>query len=179
MAKSSMNDIIRRREKVEALMLMEFTRGQIIDLMPNVAERTLERDMSDIRKKWQEDAKDLTHRDQLREQMLRKAKKAENKAWQAEAKAAGQSEKVGAIRAALDAQERQSKLLGLDASRQEGSISLETMNRVLEQLGMEVVNAAQEVIPDADTRAALLQSIEERWAAIKFEPGKPGSKRSS
>src|SRR5690606_33303052 len=99
-----------------------------------------------------------------------KAKKAENKAWLVEAKAKSPSEKIGATRVALKAQERQAKLLGLDTGKQEG-ISLQAVDQFLDQLGMEVGAAVQEVIAHADTRAALLRAIEERWSAGQLKPG--------
>ncbi len=108
-------DIAMRREKIEALMLMEFTTGDILELMPDMKRRTLERDMEEIRRKWREEGEGLPAREQLREQMVRKARKAENKAWLIEAKSKSYSEKLGAIKAALQAQKRQARLLGLDA----------------------------------------------------------------
>lgn len=150
-------EIARRREKVEALMLMEFTRYQILELMGDVPERTLDRDISEIKKKWQADGKDLNHREQLREQMLRKAKKAENKAWVAESKAITSAEKTGAIRTALRAQERQAKLLGLDIERVEGTVNLGGKVQIetdLSKLSDEDLIARAEEAREAIARAA-------------------------
>jgi hypothetical protein len=57
--------------------------------------------------------------------------------------------------------------------RSEGSITLATLDRTLEQLGAEVVNAAQEVIRDPATRSALLAAIERRWETIRLDTSVP------
>lgn len=57
----------------------------------------------------------------------------------------------------------------IEKHKREGAITLDTLNRVLEQLGVEVVHAAQEVIRDAATRAALLHAIERRWGTIRLD----------
>ena len=163
-------DIAMRREKIEVLVLMEFSVTQILELLPEYSRRTIERDVEAIKLKWKKEGEGLPARDQLREQMVRKARKAENKAWVVEAKSKVLTEKIGAVRAALKAQERQAKLLGLDVSKQEG-VSLQAVDQYLDQLGMEVVAAVQEVIPDADTRATLLRAIEERWSTVQLKPG--------
>jgi hypothetical protein len=54
----------------------------------------------------------------------------------------------------------------------ESTISLATLNRVTEQLGVEVVNAVKEAKIDADASARILQAIERRWASIRIEPDK-------
>jgi hypothetical protein len=54
--------------------------------------------------------------------------------------------------------------------KQDGVITLATLDRVLEQLGAEVVNAAQEVIRDPATRSALLNAVERRWLDIRVNP---------
>jgi hypothetical protein len=61
--------------------------------------------------------------------------------------------------------------------RSEGSITLATLDRTLEQLGAEVVNAAQEVIRDTATRSALLTAIERRWGTLRVDTAQPGSAR--
>lgn len=71
--------------------------------------------------------------------------------------AAGLVDKVGAM---IDR---------IEKHKREGAITLDTLNRVLEQLGVEVVHAAQEVIRDAATRTALLHAIEHRWATIRLD----------
>jgi hypothetical protein len=65
----------------------------------------------------------------------------------------------------------------IEKQRQEGTIRLETLDRVLEQLGVEVVKAVQQHVSDADTRAALLRDIEEQWGTIRLEPtaARPGA----
>ncbi len=171
-------DIAMRREKIEALTLMEFSPLQIFKLMPDIALRTIERDVEAIKLRWKLEGEGLPARDQLREQMVRKAKKAENKAWLIETKAKSASEKIGAVRAAIKAQERQAKLTGLDVTKQDG-VSMQAVDQFLDQLGLEVVAAVQEVIPDADTRAKILGAIEERWATLQLLPGKPGNSGSA
>lgn len=59
----------------------------------------------------------------------------------------------------------------------EGSITLETLNRVLQQFGSELVLAVNEIGLDEPTSSKLLNSVEQRWAAIKLEPVKSGNKR--
>jgi len=57
--------------------------------------------------------------------------------------------------------------------KQKSTISLEALDRVVELLGVEVVNAAKEVIDDPAKRAKLLEKIEHRWSTIRVEPDKP------
>lgn len=59
----------------------------------------------------------------------------------------------------------------------ESTISLATLNRVVEQLGAELVGAIQEVSLDADTSAGLLTAVERRWQSIKLDAGRGGSAR--
>lgn len=72
--------------------------------------------------------------------------------------AAGLVDKVGAM---VDRIERH---------KREGSITLETLDRVLEQLGMEVVHALTEEVKDGPTRTAVLANIERRWGSIRLDP---------
>ncbi|MNL87909.1 hypothetical protein D3C87_2173210 [compost metagenome] len=51
--------------------------------------------------------------------------------------------------------------------QQQGTITLETLDRVLEQLGVEVVSAAQEAIADEAQRSALLTAVERRWGTVR------------
>ncbi len=53
--------------------------------------------------------------------------------------------------------------------QQKGSITLEALDRYLEQLGIETAAAAREVLGDGDTRSALLRAVEKRWADIRFD----------
>jgi hypothetical protein len=55
--------------------------------------------------------------------------------------------------------------------RSEGAVSLATMNRVMEQLGAEVVHALREMKLDGDTSTRFLEAVERRWGAIRVEPG--------
>ena len=84
--------------------------------------------------------------------------------------AAGLADKVGAM---VDRIERH---------KRDGGITLETLDRVLQQLGVEVVNALAEEVPDGVQRAAVLASIERRWHGIRVDPaaraGPPASGRS-
>lgn len=72
--------------------------------------------------------------------------------------AAGLVDKVGAMADRIERHKR------------EGSITLETLDRVLEQLGMEVVHALQEEVKDGPTRTAVLANIERRWGSIRLDP---------
>lgn len=56
--------------------------------------------------------------------------------------------------------------------KKEGSITLETMDRVVEQLGIEMVKAAQEVITDEAQRTKLLQAVEKRWGSVRLDTGR-------
>lgn len=81
--------------------------------------------------------------------------------------AAGMVDKVGAM---VDR---------IEKHRREGAITLDTLNRVLEQLGVEVVHAAQEVIRDPATRAALLNAVERRWGTIHLDTAAPPRPQTS
>jgi hypothetical protein len=72
--------------------------------------------------------------------------------------AAGLADKVGAM---VDRIERH---------KREGGITLETLDRVLQQLGVEVVNALAEEVPDGVARAAILANIERRWHEVRLDP---------
>jgi hypothetical protein len=63
--------------------------------------------------------------------------------------------------------------------RRESSISLATMNRVVEQLGAELVYACQEVRLDADSNTRLLAAVERRWGAVRLQPDGAGAARDS
>lgn len=52
----------------------------------------------------------------------------------------------------------------------EGSITLVTLDAVLQQFGAELVKAAGDTIADDADRTALLQAVEQRWATIRV-PG--------
>lgn len=71
--------------------------------------------------------------------------------------AAGMVDKVGAM---VDR---------IQKHRREGAITLDTLNRVLEQLGVEVVHAVAEVITDAATRAQVLNAVERRWGTVHVD----------
>lgn len=54
-------------------------------------------------------------------------------------------------------------------------ITLAQVNQVVAQLGVDVVNAALEQIPDASQRAALLDAVEAHWGrTIRVHSGSPG-----
>lgn len=52
--------------------------------------------------------------------------------------------------------------------KQSALISFATVNRVMEQLGVEVVRAVESETTDADTRARILAAVEQRWGTIKL-----------
>src|SRR5207253_3287091 len=62
--------------------------------------------------------------------------------------------------------------------KSEGSITMETFNRVVQSFGSELVLAVNEAGLDEPTSTRLLNSIEQRWASIRLEPVKPGNKRT-
>lgn len=55
--------------------------------------------------------------------------------------------------------------------RTEGTITMATLNRVIEEFGEELVKAAQETIDDTAARAHLLASVERRWGSVRLDPG--------
>ena len=61
--------------------------------------------------------------------------------------------------------------------RTEGSITLATLDRVLEQHGLELQAAVQDVITDASTREILFDAIETRWNGIRLDTIKPSGSR--
>lgn len=54
--------------------------------------------------------------------------------------------------------------------KQESTISIATLNRIIEQLGIEAERAIAGVIEDADMRSKVLNDIESRWQSIRIEP---------
>jgi hypothetical protein len=62
----------------------------------------------------------------------------------------------------------------IQKQKQEGTITLDTLNRVMEQIGVEVVGAAQEAIADATERSAFLAAFERRWSSVRLDPPKRG-----
>jgi hypothetical protein len=59
-----------------------------------------------------------------------------------------------------------------------GAVSFATLNRLLEQLGVEVVAAALETISDSDVRLKHCQSVERRWMALKLDAYSVSTPRS-
>jgi phage terminase small subunit len=66
----------------------------------------------------------------------------------------------------------------LALAKKDGTISMEALNHYVEQLGMEVVAAAQEAIADEDSRSALLAALDRRWQSVGLDL-KPRVKRPS
>lgn len=66
----------------------------------------------------------------------------------------------------------------IQKQRQEGTISMATLNRVMEMMAIEVASAVQEVVKDADQSAKLLGIIENRWSTISLDNPRPGTERS-
>jgi hypothetical protein len=50
-----------------------------------------------------------------------------------------------------------------------GTVSLETLDRVLEQVGVETVRVLQEEVSDHASRSAILTQLERRWASIRVD----------
>ena len=69
----------------------------------------------------------------------------------------------------------------IEKQKREGTIKLETLDRVLEQLGVEVVKAVQQHVADPDSRSQILRDVEERWGSIRLEPtaAHPGTAQGS
>ena len=68
----------------------------------------------------------------------------------------------------------------IEKSKKEGAVTLETLNRVMEQLGVELVAAVQETVTDEAQRSKLLVAVERRWSSIQLEqPGAVGRKGSA
>lgn len=69
----------------------------------------------------------------------------------------------------------------IEKQRAEGAVSLEAVNRYVEQLGMEVVGALREAIADEDSRSKALAAVDRRWESVAFDTGasKPRRGRSS
>jgi hypothetical protein len=91
--------------------------------------------------------------------------------------AAGKPTKVLDITAAAGLVDKVGAMVDrIEKTKREGSITLETLDRVLEQLGMEVVHALTEEVRDAATRAKVLRNIERRWNTIRVDPAaRPGT----
>lgn len=51
----------------------------------------------------------------------------------------------------------------------EGSITLVTLNRIVEQFGADLISAIQETKIDADSSTRLLEAVERRWASVKLD----------
>jgi hypothetical protein len=56
--------------------------------------------------------------------------------------------------------------------RSEGSLTMDTVNKLWEQMGVDVLDAVSENVEDAATRTKLLNSIETRWKQIRVAAGK-------
>lgn len=61
----------------------------------------------------------------------------------------------------------------------ESTITLATLNRVVEQFGAELVSAIQETKLDADTSSKLLENVESRWKSVKLDAGRGGNSGDS
>jgi hypothetical protein len=123
MADKSATGITRRREQIERMMLQGMSPSQILEAWNKkykkdpLAKRTLERDLSEIRKRWREDGKIRKDRDELIEQAVRKSQMVESTAWKTFDSAKTAAEKAGLLRVILDAHGRQAELQGLDAPK--------------------------------------------------------------
>lgn len=58
--------------------------------------------------------------------------------------------------------------------RAEQTISLATLNRVCEQMGVELVAAVREVKLEEPQSSQLLKAVERRWGSLRLEPGRSG-----
>lgn len=58
----------------------------------------------------------------------------------------------------------------IEKHRRESAITLETLEKVLELVGVELVRAVQDEVSDAAVRARLLANFERRWASLHIDP---------
>lgn len=61
----------------------------------------------------------------------------------------------------------------------EGSIKMETLKRVMDQMGVDVVQAIGEIGLNADQSSRLIESVERRWGTLRLESEPMGSKKPS
>jgi hypothetical protein len=61
----------------------------------------------------------------------------------------------------------------IEKHKQTSTITLETLNRVIEQMGVEVVQAAAKEVSSDVERSALLDAIERRWADVRLDTSAP------
>lgn len=57
----------------------------------------------------------------------------------------------------------------IEKHRKESAITLETLEKVLELVGVELVRAVQDEVSDAAVRARLLANFERRWASLHID----------
>lgn len=67
----------------------------------------------------------------------------------------------------------------IEKTKREGSITLETLDHVLEQVGVELVQALQEEVPDAAARARILATFERRWSNVRIAPDRRAPARAA
>jgi hypothetical protein len=70
----------------------------------------------------------------------------------------------------------------IEKSKSEGSVTLEAVNRYVGTLGMEVVAAVNEALPDADSRTKVVAAVDRRWESVAFDTGtssKRGGRRAA
>jgi hypothetical protein len=58
----------------------------------------------------------------------------------------------------------------IERMRQEGTITLATLERVLEQVGVELVATLREEVEDEAVRTRILNSFQERWGSVRLTP---------
>lgn len=61
----------------------------------------------------------------------------------------------------------------------EGSVKLTTLNRVMEQMGVDVVQSVGELGLSADQNTKLIESIERRWGNLRLEPERNSGQKPS
>lgn len=67
----------------------------------------------------------------------------------------------------------------INKARKESGISIDTFNRVMEQMGVDLVNAAKGTVLNDDERAELIKAVERRWLSIRVDTGGNSSQRDS
>jgi phage terminase small subunit len=79
---------------------------------------------------------------------------------------------------AIKAVELLGKAVGMFGTAKEGGISLEAHSNLVSQMGIELIAAITECIPDEALRTTLITAVDKRWQAISAEPNRPGSRRA-
>jgi len=67
----------------------------------------------------------------------------------------------------------------IEKHKSASGISLESLNGILEQVGIELVHSVRKEVADEALRERILATFEKRWQTIKLEPNEISAKRST